>query len=185
MTSANLNRIDPLPTDAPERGFVVGRPFLAPRNPRTPAAAGRGSGAGRGPADAGAADAGADAGVRSITSAPSARFAVTARAAGDIARSLGLKAPGFMSPPRLAGADRTIRRPRPGDPAGEGCVVAVRVKGRPFAAVQADVVDGVIAANDLDAAAATKVRNELWRRLTTLASDGQPPGWRNRQTQRA
>jgi hypothetical protein len=52
----------------------------------------------------------------------------------------------------VAGALRTIRR-YPG-----GAVVAVRLKGRPFADVTADMVDGVIAVNRLDDTAAARMR---------------------------
>jgi hypothetical protein len=52
----------------------------------------------------------------------------------------------------VAGALRTIRR-YPG-----GAVVAVCLKGRPFADVTADMVDGVIAVNRLDDTAAARMR---------------------------
>ncbi|HEX9682888.1 MAG TPA: hypothetical protein VGA13_07385 [Acidimicrobiales bacterium] len=85
-------------------------------------------------------------------------FAAVARAVADGARRLGLRAPGFRSPPRLAGADRTIRRGRVGDPA----LISVRVHGRPLAAVIADVIEGVVVANDLDHREALAVRSSLW-----------------------
>ena len=50
--------------------------------------------------------------------------------------------PGFRSPPRLPGVDRSIRR-RPDGAA----VVAVRVHGRSIEAVVTDMVEGVLAAN--------------------------------------
>ncbi len=117
--------------------------------------------------------------IHPIQSAPSARFALMARAACDAARSLGLNPPGFMSPPRHKTADRTIRRASPssdtgkniGNSSGESCLVAVRIKGRPLGAIQADIVEGVIIANNLTATQAAAVRTELWRCLTTLASD--------------
>ena len=109
--------------------------------------------------------------IHPIQSAPSARFAQMARAAADAATALGLKSPGFMSPPRHKTADRTIRRTAHGQAEynpSRDCVVAVRIKGRPLAAVQADIVEGVIIANNLTAAQAVSVRTELWRHLTTL-----------------
>lgn len=80
------------------------------------------------------------------------RFARVARVLNDAAHRLGLVAPGFRSPPGLPGSDRTIRR------ADRGAVVAVRLRGRPFEAVVADMVDGVVAANHLDPDASRRVR---------------------------
>ena len=70
------------------------------------------------------------------------RFAAAARRLAAEARRRGLAVPGFRSPPRLAGAERSIRR-RPDGSA----VVAVRVHGRSMEAVVADMVEGVLAAN--------------------------------------
>jgi hypothetical protein len=56
---------------------------------------------------------------------------------------LGLVAPSFRSPPAVPGVDRTLRR----QPDGGGAVVAIRLWGRSFAAIRADMVDGVLAAN--------------------------------------
>lgn len=95
--------------------------------------------------------------VTSISSAPSVRFAVTARAVADGARALGLVVPAFRSPPRLPGASRTIVR------RSEGTVVSVAAKGRPFGSVVADLVEGVIAANELVGAEAGVVRDQLWQ----------------------
>ena len=60
--------------------------------------------------------------------------------------------PAFRCPPRVAGALRTIRR-YPG-----GAVVAVRLRGRPFADVAFDMVEGVLAVNRLDETAAARMR---------------------------
>lgn len=90
------------------------------------------------------------------------RFAWAARALTAEARRLGLAPPGFRSPPRLSGCDRTIRR-RP-----TGTVVAVRLRQRPFADVVADMVDGVVAANGLEGEAAARTRVALVR----VVSDG-------------
>ncbi|HEV7888449.1 MAG TPA: hypothetical protein VGO92_12895 [Acidimicrobiales bacterium] len=72
------------------------------------------------------------------------RFTETARLLAAEARRHGLKVPGFRSPPRLAGVDRSIRWAP-----GGSCIVAVRVRGRDAAAVLADLVEGVIVANGL------------------------------------
>ena len=83
-------------------------------------------------------------------------FAHAARTLSRATRRLGLDAPGYRCPPRLIGVDRTIRR-RP-----NGAVVSVRVKGRPRAAVLADMIEGVVAANGLAPPHADRVRTDLW-----------------------
>jgi hypothetical protein len=92
------------------------------------------------------------------------RFARAVHALVQAARALGLVAPGFRSPPRLVGVQRSIKR-WPG-----GATVAVVVRGRPWAAVQADLVEGVVATNDLRSPASDRAREELW-----LALEGAPP----------
>jgi hypothetical protein len=69
-----------------------------------------------------------------------ARFAETARCLGAAARAAGLAVPAFRSPPRVD-APRTIRR------FPDGTVVSVQLRGRPFDAVAADMVEGVLVAN--------------------------------------
>lgn len=88
---------------------------------------------------------------------PSLRFANAVQALGTAARRRGLSMPAFRSPPRLAGVQRSLRRRADG-----GAVVAVVVRGRPWAAVLADMVDGVVAANGLTASAADAARAALW-----------------------
>jgi hypothetical protein len=82
-------------------------------------------------------------------------FSQAARRLGSAARAAGLVVPAFRCPPRLAGAHRTLRR-YPG-----GAVVAVQLKGRPFADVAADMVDGVLVVNHLADDAATRMRPVL------------------------
>lgn len=65
------------------------------------------------------------------------------------ARRHGLKTPGFRCPPRVPGANRTVRW----SPAG-ACIVAVQVRGRDLADVVADMVEGVLVANQLTGQAA-------------------------------
>jgi hypothetical protein len=76
--------------------------------------------------------------------AASVRFAAAARRLGAVCSARGLEAPAFRSPPRAPGADRTIRRRPDG-----GAVVAVRLRGRPFTAVVADMVEGTLLANSV------------------------------------
>jgi hypothetical protein len=76
--------------------------------------------------------------------ASSLRFVAAAKAIADEARRAGLVVPGFRSPPRLNGVDRSLRR-RPGTTPA----IAVRVNGRSIEIVVADMVEGVLVANDL------------------------------------
>ncbi|RMH85155.1 MAG: hypothetical protein D6683_01335 [Actinomyces sp.] len=82
-------------------------------------------------------------------------FARAARALGRAARLRGLRVPVFRSPPGLD-VTRTIRRRR-------GTVtIAVRRRGRPVSAVVADMIEGVVVANELTGVAADRVRSALW-----------------------
>ena len=92
--------------------------------------------------------------------AASFRFASAARTLGQAARQRGLVVPGFRSPPRLVGAERTLRRRADG-----GLTVSVQVRGRPWSAVLADMVEGVVVANGLGGSEATRVRTQLWTAL--------------------
>ncbi|HET7653782.1 MAG TPA: hypothetical protein VFK42_12140 [Acidimicrobiales bacterium] len=87
-----------------------------------------------------------------------AQFSSLARRVADQARGLGLVPPAFRTPPRVAGVDRTLRRQRDGRVGG---VVAVRLAGRPPAAVVGDLVDGVIAVNGLGGDEAVRARSAL------------------------
>jgi hypothetical protein len=89
--------------------------------------------------------------------ATTARFALAARELAQAARAAGLKAPGFRSPPRLVGADRTLRTR-----AGR-VTVAIRVRGRPWLPVVSDMVEGIVAANGLVGPPADRAREALWR----------------------
>ena len=86
---------------------------------------------------------------------PALRFADAARRLGAAAHEAGLTCPPSGRRPGSPGAARTIRR----YPAG--AVVSVRLRGRPFAEVVADMVDGVLAANQVPAADGPRVRSRL------------------------
>ena len=107
---------------------------------------------------------------RTVVAPPAAttvQFAAAARALAAAARRFGLAAPSFRTPPRLVGLDRTVRR----HPLGG--VVSVRLRGRPWAAVVADMIDGVVAVNRLDVRRANRARADLWH---TIAADvGEQP----------
>jgi hypothetical protein len=104
---------------------------------------------------------------RSVEGASAPRFSETVRAVVGLTRRRGLRPPVFRSPPGLDGIDRSIRRRR------GTVVVAVRREGRPLAAVQADVIEGVVAANDLSGADADRFRHEAWAVLR--GSEAPPP----------
>lgn len=93
---------------------------------------------------------------------PALRFTQAARRLGAAAHAAALIVPAFRCPPRLAGAQRTIRR-YPGGP-----VIAVQVRGRPFFEVVADMVEGVIVANRLEGEAAHRVRDCLAAVVDTI-----------------
>ena len=99
-----------------------------------------------------------------VTELPALRFADVARRLGAAAHEAGLRVPAFRSPPRVPGAARTIRR----YPAG--AVVSVRLRGRPFADVVHDMVDGVLAANGVTPRDAPRVRAQLVAALDVAAA---------------
>ncbi|MFM8237313.1 MAG: hypothetical protein ACKOBG_06105, partial [Actinomycetota bacterium] len=81
-----------------------------------------------------------------------AAFGDLVRRVGAASRAAGLAVPAFRSPPRLAGAVRSIRY------LPAGAVVSVRIGDRPASAVTADLVDGVIAANRIDERQVARMR---------------------------
>jgi hypothetical protein len=93
--------------------------------------------------------------------ATSLRFAHAARVLGDATRARGLRVPVFRSPPRIEGVQRTLRR------RGGSATVAVRLRQRPWAAVVADMVEGVVVSNGLAGAEADAVRAALWHVVET------------------
>jgi hypothetical protein len=97
----------------------------------------------------------------------SLRFARLARSLADAARAQGLRAPTFRSPPRLPEVTRSIAR------RGPAVTVAVALRGRPWPAVVADMVEGVVAANRLTGVRADHLRAALWHvagQVTDLAA---------------
>jgi hypothetical protein len=94
---------------------------------------------------------------------PSFRFADACRTLTLAARRCGLSAPSFRSPPGIDGEVRTIRRREEG-----AAVVSVAHRDRPFAAVVADLVEGVVVANCLTGADALRVRSALWEAMEAV-----------------
>jgi len=80
--------------------------------------------------------------LRPASEVTSVHFAKIAQELVGVARSEGLIVPTFRSPPRSSGLRRSIRR-RPDGSA----TVSVALRGRPAAAVVADMIDGLAAAN--------------------------------------
>lgn len=114
--------------------------------------------------------------VPDVATAPEAatasRFSATVRTVVALGRRHGLRPPVFRSPPGIADVDRSIRR----RPSG-AVVVAIRRAGRPLPAVQADVIDGMIAANQLTPEASDRFRRAAWALL-----EGTPEPVRTRAT---
>ena len=86
----------------------------------------------------------------------SLRFAGAARDLSRSARLCGLEPPAFTSPPRRRDVSRTIRR------RGNGVTVAIALRGRPWPAVLADMIDGILVANDVTGVEADRIRGALW-----------------------
>lgn len=97
----------------------------------------------------------ADAAQRAAQPVSAVRFSRLVRALGFEGRGLGLKVPGFRSPPRIPG-NRTIRR----FPDGQA-VVAVALKGRTEPEVWADLVEGLLAFNGVNLVDAARLRSHL------------------------
>ena len=89
------------------------------------------------------------------------KFTAAARVLAQRAAELDLVVPGFRSPPRIVGVNRSIRRSRD----SEGGVVAVRLSDRPFTAAVGDMIEGVIFINRLEPPEADKARTQLWRTM--------------------
>jgi hypothetical protein len=92
----------------------------------------------------------------------SLRFARLARSLAEAARAQGLRAPTFRSPPRIPDVSRSIVR------RGPAVTVSVALRDRPWPAVVADMIEGVVVANRLTAVRADHVRAGLWRVATEV-----------------
>jgi hypothetical protein len=100
-------------------------------------------------------------------------FADTARILSRASRTAGVAVPGFRSPPRDGAVDRTVAG------RGDGAMVAVRLRGRPWPAVAADMVDGVVVVNELSGGAASRLRDTLWQALWDELADMVGPARRS------
>ncbi len=66
----------------------------------------------------------------------------------------------FRCPPGVVGVHRTLRQHPDG-----AAVVAVQVRNRPWAAVVADMIEGVVVANRLAPPDADRIRTEMWEAI--------------------
>jgi len=103
--------------------------------------------------------------IPTSTSGTAVDFSRAARLLSREARSRGLVVPGFRCPPRVVGVHRTLRR-QP-----NGVVIAVQVRGRPWFVVVADMIEGVVVANELKPPAADRLRTELWAAVAAELPD--------------
>ena len=97
------------------------------------------------------------------------RFAEAGRRLASAATALGVQVPSFRTPPRVAGLDRTIRR----GPTG-AVLVSVRSRDRAWPAVLADMIEGVVRANELGPSDAARLRNELWKATEDIEAEAAP-----------
>lgn len=93
----------------------------------------------------------------------SMQFARVARALGEAASRGGLVVPAFRSPPRQTGVRRAMQRRTDGS-----VTVSVALRDRPWLAVQADMIDGVLAANEFTDAQRGEWRDRLFGALTIV-----------------
>ena len=92
--------------------------------------------------------------------ATSIRFSHAARAMRLVVQQRGLDMPLFRSPPRLQGVQRSLTRRAIG-----ASTVAVQLRQRPWPAVLADMIEGIIVVNALHGGAADELRHALWAAL--------------------
>lgn len=87
-------------------------------------------------------------------------FAEAARLLGMAVRGQEMVMPSFRSPPREVGRRRTLARHDDGS-----VTVSVMVRNRVWEAVLADMIEGVVAANQMDGIDAEVLRDHLWEAL--------------------
>lgn len=87
-------------------------------------------------------------------------FAEAARLLGMAVRGQELVMPSFRSPPREVGRRRTLSRHDDGS-----VTVLVMVRNRVWEAVLADMIEGIVATNQMDGIDAEALRDHLWEAL--------------------
>lgn len=96
----------------------------------------------------------------------SVRFAQIARQLNQVAKEYNLQTPAFRSPPRVPGVRRSIKRRRDGS-----ATVSVSLRGRPAVAVVADMIDGVLAANEPGSTRSADLADQLWTAATPFLAE--------------
>ncbi|MEZ5230589.1 MAG: hypothetical protein R2710_29135 [Acidimicrobiales bacterium] len=99
----------------------------------------------------------------------SLEFAEAVRCLSGAARRAGYRAPSFRSRPRGSNR-RTIRRRSDGS-----ATVAVALRQRPMPAVLGDLIDGIIATNDLTGEPAGLLRDQLWSAVLPVLEHSNEP----------
>jgi hypothetical protein len=92
-----------------------------------------------------------------VVESQSVQFGEAARSLAGRARSRGLATPVVKSPPSIVGVSRTVRYRTDGQ-----AVIAVAFRGRPWNAVLADMIEGILHINVFSGAALSRARDDLW-----------------------
>lgn len=95
--------------------------------------------------------------VPKISGMNSVAFAHAARVLSLVARELGHEAPSFRSPPRIAGARRSMTKRTDGS-----VCISVATRNRTAAAVIADMIEGIVVASSEAPSAVGALRDALW-----------------------
>ena len=85
----------------------------------------------------------------------SIQFSITVRTLGRIANQLGYVTPQFRCPPPSAQYQRSVRRNH------DDLSISIVIRGRPWLAVLADIVEGFVIAN-AKSGQDSEIRNILW-----------------------
>ena len=93
----------------------------------------------------------------------SIQFSIAVRTLGRIADRLGYRIPQFRCPPPSAKYQRSVRKT--GD---ENLSISIVIRGRPWLAILADIVEGFVIANT-QSGQDSEIRNILWDCISTNA----------------
>ena len=93
----------------------------------------------------------------------SIKFSIAVRTLGRIADQLGYRIPQFRCPPPSAKYQRSVRKT--GD---ENLSISIVIRGRPWLAILADIVEGFVIAN-IQSGQDSEIRNILWDCISTNA----------------
>ena len=93
----------------------------------------------------------------------SIQFSIAVRTLGRIADQLGYRIPQVRGPPPSAKYQRSVRKT--GD---ENLSISIVIRGRPWLAILADIVEGFVIANT-QSGQDSEIRNILWDCISTNA----------------